>query len=119
MNTFKQRNSFQWRKEERKEFRHRHPNRILVIVERLSSQKSLPLIKRNRLFIPYDLQIMRFMAMMRERLQLHPSQAIYILVNNQTLPSMSKSMAEIYKEHQDEDSFFYFTYVSEDVFGLD
>lgn len=34
-----------------------------------------------------------------------PSQAFYLLINNRGLASMSLTMAQVYKQHQDEDGF--------------
>lgn len=46
-----------------------------------------------------------------------PSQAFYLLINNRGLASMSLTMAQVYKQHQDEDGFLYMTYASQEMFG--
>ena len=45
------------------------------------------------------------------------TQAFYMIITNRTLASMTKSMAEIYKENKDEDGFLYITYASQEMFG--
>ena len=52
-------------------------------------------------------------------MDLKQSQAFYLLINNSGLASMSLSMAEVYKDHKDEDGFLYMTYASQEMFGSD
>lgn len=53
----------------------------------------------------------------RNRMQLGSTQAFYLLVNNRSMLSLSKTMAEVYSEHQDDDGFLHVTYASQEVFG--
>lgn len=53
----------------------------------------------------------------RNRMALLPSQAFYLLINNSGLASMSLTMAQVYKDHQDDDGFLYMTYASQEMFG--
>ncbi|XP_035770597.1 microtubule-associated proteins 1A/1B light chain 3C-like [Neolamprologus brichardi] len=55
--------------------------------------------------------------MLRTRVALLPSQAFYLLINNSGLASMSLTMAQVYKQYQDEDGFLYMTYASQEMFG--
>lgn len=48
---------------------------------------------------------------------LMPSQAFYLLINNVGIASMSLTMAQVYKDHKDEDGFLYMTYASQEMFG--
>jgi microtubule-associated protein 1 light chain len=50
-------------------------------------------------------------------MQLGSTQAFYLLVNNRSMLSLSKTMAEVYSEHQDDDGFLHVTYASQEVFG--
>ena len=43
--------------------------------------------------------------------------AIYFMVNRKYMVNMSKTMAEVYEEHMDEDGYLYITYASQEVFG--
>lgn len=54
---------------------------------------------------------------LRNRMALLPTQAFYLLINNKGLGSMSLTMAQVYKEQQDEDGFLYMTYASQEMFG--
>ncbi|KAF4528058.1 hypothetical protein B566_EDAN012019 [Ephemera danica] len=51
------------------------------------------------------------------RMKLGPQQALYLLVNNRSMASLSRTLAEVYQEHRDEDGFLYVTYASQEVFG--
>lgn len=58
------------------------------------------------------------LSRLRNRMALLPTQAFYLLINNSGLASMSLTMAQVYKDHQDEDGFLYMTYASQETFGL-
>ncbi|KAG2456998.1 MLP3C protein, partial [Polypterus senegalus] len=59
----------------------------------------------------------QFITVIRNRMSLMPSQAFYLLVNNTSLGSMSQIMAEVYRDHNDEDGFLYMTYAAQEMFG--
>jgi microtubule-associated protein 1 light chain len=50
-------------------------------------------------------------------MQLGSTQAFYLLVNNRSMLSLSKTLAEVYNEYQDDDGFLHVTYASQEVFG--
>lgn len=54
---------------------------------------------------------------LRNRMTLMPNQAFYLLINNSGIASMSLTMAQLYKDHKDEDGFLYMTYASQEMFG--
>lgn len=53
----------------------------------------------------------------RNRMHMGPNQALYLLVNNRSMLSLSLTMAEVYAEHASPDGFLYVTYASQEVFG--
>lgn len=66
--------------------------------------------------MPADLTMSQFTYVIRKRIKLSSDQSIYIFVNN-TMPSASALMSQVYKENADEDGFLYITYSAESSFG--
>uniref|UniRef100_A0A803JP89 Microtubule associated protein 1 light chain 3 gamma n=1 Tax=Xenopus tropicalis TaxID=8364 RepID=A0A803JP89_XENTR len=119
---FKQRKSLASRKEEVIGIKAKFPTKIpqflfQVIVERYRREKYLPLLDKTKFLVPKDLSMMQFINIIRNRMNLSATQAFYLLVNNKSLASMSLTMAELYRDHKDEDGFLYMTYASQEMFG--
>ena len=54
----------------------------------------------------------------RNRLRISSTQAFYLIVNNKSMASMSKTLTEVYRENKDDDGFLYVTYASQEMFGM-
>lgn len=59
----------------------------------------------------------QFVSVIRSCMALLHSQAFYLLINNSGLPSMLLTMAQVYKDHRDEDCFLYMTSASQEMFA--
>ncbi|XP_029468731.1 microtubule-associated proteins 1A/1B light chain 3C-like [Rhinatrema bivittatum] len=114
---FKQRKCLAMRKDEVTAMRKKFPRKLPVIVERYPKEKVLPGLEKTKFLVPQELTLGQFAAVIRNRMPISPSQAVYFLVNNQSLVSMSLSMAEVHAENRDEDGFLYITYASQEAFG--
>uniref|UniRef100_A0A3Q0SDM3 Microtubule-associated protein 1 light chain 3 gamma n=1 Tax=Amphilophus citrinellus TaxID=61819 RepID=A0A3Q0SDM3_AMPCI len=113
---FKLRKSLAVRKQEVAGIRAKFPNKIPVIIERYDKEKYLPPLDKTKFLVPHELTMTQFVTIIN-RMALLPSQAFYLLISNSGLTSMSLTMAQVYKDHQDEDGFLYMTYASQEMFG--
>lgn len=114
---FKQRRSFETRKLEVENIRKKFPTKIPVVVERYQRETNLPVMDKTKFLVPQELTMMNFATIIKNRLRLPNSRAFYFVINNQTIASTSKTVAEVYKEHKDLDGFLYMTYASQEMFG--
>ncbi|TKR63487.1 hypothetical protein L596_027311 [Steinernema carpocapsae] len=89
--------------------------RVPVVVERVSQSNLQPIIRKNHA-IPVHWNFMTFIMFVRKWLRLKPEESLVCIVN-ETIPSMTTTMGEIYKSHKQEDKFVYFHYCEENVFG--
>ena len=96
-----------------------HPLRIAVVVQqhRLDSSKSFKL-QKQRYLLPHNITIAQFIAVLRKKLPvLRPEEAIFLFLHDQTIPTTSSTMAEIFKQYKDDDGFLYIWYSKENTFG--
>uniref|UniRef100_A0A1I7ZG65 Autophagy-related protein n=1 Tax=Steinernema glaseri TaxID=37863 RepID=A0A1I7ZG65_9BILA len=89
--------------------------RVPVVVERVSQSNLQPILKKNHA-VPVDWNFAMFVIFVRKWLRLKPEESIVCIVN-ETIPPMSATMGDIYKNHAQEDKFLYFHYCEENVFG--
>ncbi|XP_037803767.1 microtubule-associated proteins 1A/1B light chain 3C-like isoform X1 [Penaeus monodon] len=115
--TFKQLKPFLTRKEEVANIRAKFPTKIPVIVERYAKESTLPVLDKTKFLVPQELTMSQFVTIIRNRMQLHSTMSFYLLVNNKSLVSLSRTLSEVYRECHDDDGFLYVTYASQEVFG--
>lgn len=93
----------------------KYPGRVPVIV-RKSPNSRLKDIDKKKFLVPSDLTIGQFIYVIRKRIQLAPTQALFLFVNN-TLPATISPISVIYENNKNEDGFLYIEYNSEETFG--
>ena len=108
--------SFDKRIQESNKMLSKHPNSICVIIEKSKSDNTIPDIDKHKYLIPKELTVGQLLYVIRKRIHLTPQQAIFFYVNN-TLPSSSITIENLYKQYKDPDGFLYIRYTGENTFG--
>lgn len=104
------------RRAEAKRILEKYPDRIPIIVEK-APNSTAPNIDKIKYLVPCDLNFGQFVYVVRKRIKLNSSEALFLFVSNNTLPPTQAIMSQIYKQYKDADDFLYITYHNESTFG--
>ncbi|XP_012396353.2 gamma-aminobutyric acid receptor-associated protein-like 2 [Sarcophilus harrisii] len=113
---FKEDHSLEHRCVESAKIRAKYPDRVPVIVEKVSGSQIVDIDKRKYL-VPSDITVAQFMWIIRKRIQLPSEKAIFLFVDK-TVPQSSLTMGQLYEKEKDEDGFLYVAYSGENTFGF-
>lgn len=109
---YKSRFSFNERKRESELIMRKYPDKIPVICTPINA----PNITKNKYLVSVDVNIMYLLYIIRQNMKLSKEIALFFIINN-TIPSSSEKMINIYNMHKDDDGFLYINYTTESVFG--
>lgn len=112
---FKGKYTIEERKSESRKMLTKYPSRIPIIVEKYKDCK-LNTMNKNKYLVPKELLLGQFINIIRKRINLDSSQALFITIDNK-LCSGSSPLSVIYNDNKDEDNFLYMVYTSENTFG--
>jgi GABA(A) receptor-associated protein len=114
--SFRRKYAFEERIKESTSIMIKYPDRIPIICDKNFNDMSVPQIDRNKYLVPKDLTIGQFIHVIRKRIRLPPERALYLIINN-SIPSTSSIIGEIYPNNCNIDRFLYIRYTSENTFG--
>jgi GABA(A) receptor-associated protein len=117
LGSYKIKKGFSQREGESKKIREKYPDRIPIICEKsLRAGSSLPDLDKSKYLVPHDFTIGQFMYIIRKRLKINNSEALYLFANGH-LMSCSTTLNVAYYKYKDPDGFLYFKYSKENTFG--
>jgi len=116
MSLFKKTFSIEHRKKESQKMLTKYVDRIPIIVEK-SSKCKLKVVSKNKFLVPHGLTLAQFLVILRKRIELNPSETLFLFINDSILAPTSNSIISLYEEYKDEDNFLYLSYCNENVFG--
>ena len=117
MRRYKELHTFEQRKMSSRQITSKFPDRIPIIVEKSLHGGVLPELDKNKYLAPHDMTVGQFMNVIKRRIKLNPTDALFLFVNDNVLPPTSSPLNILYKEHKDEDGFLYMIISSEATFG--
>ena len=115
MYNFSNTHSIEARKKESSKILLKYPTRIPIIVEK-SSKCDLMDIDKKKYLVPKDLLMSQFVYVIRKRIKLNESHALFVMVDRQLVRG-NTPIGDIYDTHCNEDGFIYMIYTSENTFG--
>lgn len=102
------------RQEEARKLLCTYPNRVPIFIDKAKVED--PDIDKHKFLAPGDLPFSDFIGIIRGRLKLSPSGALYFFTNNALVP-ISQLLSQVYAKYKDEDEFLYIVYAQENTFG--
>jgi GABA(A) receptor-associated protein len=112
---YKREKTLKERQDESANILKKYAGHVPVIVDK-DPRSRLPDIERQKFLVPSDLSIGHFVYVVRKRIDLQATDAIFLFVNRK-LPPPNATMGQLYQENRDEDGFMYCSYSSDTAYG--
>lgn len=117
LGSYKIKKGFSERKTESDRIKEKYPDRIPIICEKsVRNGGSLPDLDKTKYLVPNDLTIGQFMYVIRKRLKLDASEALYLFADGHIM-TCSNTFSTAYDNYRDVDGFLYLKYSKESTFG--
>ena len=100
---------------EARRIRAKFPGRVPVICE-AAPGCTLPDIDKAKYLVPEELTVGQFMFVIRKRMVLPPTVAMFLFTNGRLAPT-NGLMSQLYARHKSDDEFLYVVYDGEHTFG--
>jgi len=118
MMSFKQSFNFDQRKQESSKILKKHSGKVPVIAEMAKNAK-MDCDVRHKFLVAEDMTMGQFLAVLRKKVKLTETEALFVYVNDNTLVISSMTIASIYNDYKDQDGFLYLTFCPENTFGTE
>jgi len=116
MNFYQTKYSLDQRQKEANRVLLKHQDRIPIII--IEENKNFKLINK-KMAVPKDMTILEFIHVIRNKVDLHPSEALCIFMGKERIiPLPTQHIAELYSIYKDEDGFLYCYICKEESFGF-
>ena len=114
---YKKRKEEKDRLAESTKIRLKHSDRLPIICEVLPSSRHALKLESSKYLVQKNITVSQFMHVLRRKIQLGAEQAIFILTEQGTLPTISHSMLDVYNNYKNPDGFLYLSVAVENTFG--
>lgn len=94
----------------------KYPNKIPILVYKDKNSKNTPDIDKNKFLVPNDMIFGKFIYVIRKRLSLKQSEAIFLYINN-VIPPTGESLNMLYNKYKNKNEFLEIIYTTENTFG--
>jgi GABA(A) receptor-associated protein len=94
----------------------KYPGKVPIFVEKAKNSKDVPDLKKHKFLVPSNFTVGQLLYLIRRQINLPPEKALYIFINN-TLPTSSTLLAELYNNFKSNDGALRVVYTSESTFG--
>jgi GABA(A) receptor-associated protein len=97
--------------------RTKFPDRIPIFITKVAKKNdTLPDISRHKFLVPSTFTYAELIYTIRKWLKLPPQHAIFVFIQN-TIPSSSELVADLYEKYKSSDQVLRVEYTSENAFG--
>ena len=96
----------------------RYPDKVPVMLGEHRDAGNQPSLKKKKFMIPRNVTCAQFIVMIRERIQLQPTQTLFFMtVPKHHLICGTTTIGELYDKEKNDDGFLYVVYALEHSFG--
>lgn len=95
----------------------KYPTRVAVWIAVAPDEKNLHNLDRHKYLIERDMTMAQVVYIIRNKMVLEKSMALFVMVGDGVLPPSSASVGDMYEAHHDKDGYLYVTYRCERTFG--
>jgi GABA(A) receptor-associated protein len=108
--------SFESRKKESTRLLKKYIDSVPIILEK-SDQCSMKELSKSQMIVKGALTIGQLITHLRIDLNLSSDVNMYLLINNQKVPTIHQRIEQVYDSYKNKDGFLYITYTNESTFG--